>query len=249
MEAICWVYTCSVEHDEIFTDRDAECYLYQLHLIFKALKATGWFPAPFILSTVATAWSKPSADEAPVMIAFACTCAHSNQKEKSGMAEARKLYVNGLRTLSQNCVAGSSAQKIRNNQGNCPEFVASGAICRGDEEYRSLCLNLPREYSYKCCTHCENLAKRAWDNKKVKIDDWFDKTSLKTGEVEALNSYQGCRLKTVELIIQEGRKRKYPRYRGKRFGEEVGDDIDDMLMEVEEGGAEFDGERMDVDSL
>ena len=141
MEAICWIYTCSVEHDEIFTDRDAEGYLYQPRLIFKALKATGWFPTAFIPSTVAPAWSKPSPDETSVMIAFACTCAHSNSKEKSGMAEARKLYANSLRTLSQNCVAGSSAQKVGNAEGNCPEFVAWGAICRGDKEYRSLCLN------------------------------------------------------------------------------------------------------------
>ncbi len=28
LEAICWIYTCCVEVDEILTDREAECYLY-----------------------------------------------------------------------------------------------------------------------------------------------------------------------------------------------------------------------------
>ena len=34
-EAICWIYTCCVEADEIVTDREAECYLYQLLVIFR----------------------------------------------------------------------------------------------------------------------------------------------------------------------------------------------------------------------
>ena len=108
MEAICWIYTSSVQHDEILTDRDAEYYLYQLRLIFKALKATGWFHEDSLPSTVAAAWNKPSG-KAPVTIAFACTWARKNRKEKPDMVQARRLYVSGLRTLAQNCVAGSSA--------------------------------------------------------------------------------------------------------------------------------------------
>lgn len=83
-------------------------------------------------------------------------------------------------------------------KGNCPEFVVWGAICRGDGEYRSLCLNIPHEIAYKCCTHCDNLARRAWNNKKIKIDDSFDKTSLKTGPAKPVSfAYTGCDLKSV----------------------------------------------------
>jgi len=250
MEAICWIYTCSVQRDEIITDRDAEYHLYQLRLIFKALKATGWFPTKVIPSTVAATWSKPWSDGASLTIAFACTCTNTNKKEKAGMAEARRVYVSGLRTLSQNCVAGSGAQDVGNTEGNCPEFVAWGAICRGDGEYRSLCLNIPRENSYKCCDHCDNLAKCAWDNKRIKIDDWFDKTSLKTGPVKDVTfGYSGCELKTVELIIQEG-KRRGKVHREKRGGIGDGDFVgDDMSMEVEKWDNEVDEEMMDVDSL
>jgi hypothetical protein len=40
MEAICWIYTCCVDRDEIRTDPEAELYLNQLYGIFQVLKAT-----------------------------------------------------------------------------------------------------------------------------------------------------------------------------------------------------------------
>ena len=72
LEAMCWVYTCCIAADEIRTDRDAECYLYQLMLIFEALKASKWLGAD-IPTTVAAAWNKPS-DNVPLTVAFACSC-------------------------------------------------------------------------------------------------------------------------------------------------------------------------------
>jgi hypothetical protein len=168
-------------------------------------------------------------------------------QEKRGMAEARKVYVSGLRTLAQNCVTGSS-KEIRNAVGNCPEFVAWRAICRGDGGYRSLCLNIPNEYSYKCCTHCDDLAKGAWDNKKIKIEDWFDKTSLKTGLPPSTleSGYIYCKLKKIEAIIQEGRGRKVLRRNGVGIG--GGDVVDDVNMDLEDWD-KFDDEMMDVDCL
>jgi hypothetical protein len=243
MEAICWIYTCCVQHDEILTDREAECYLYQLRTIFAALKATKWFGAPYIPSTVAAAWSKPSSDGAPVTIAFACTCAHANKREKEVMVDARKEYVNGLRIRVQNVVGDVS----KNMEGNCPEFVVWGAICRGESDYRSLCLNTLQRESYKCCTHCDNLAKGAWDNKKIKIVDWFDKTTLICGLPRPRNGYQACPLKTVELIIGEGRGRQVRRVSGGGDGGSERDDETEMDWDGDDG--EFGGEEMDVDSL
>lgn len=72
LEAICWIYTCCVASDEIRQDRDAECYLYQLMLIFKALNATRWLGTD-IPTTVAAAWNKPS-ENIPLIVAFACSC-------------------------------------------------------------------------------------------------------------------------------------------------------------------------------
>ena len=178
LEAMCWIYTCCVHTDEILTDREAECYLYQLLLIFQALKATKSLSSELIPSTVAAAWSRP-ADNAPLKIVFACTCV-GKQKVRLEMNNARKEYVKGLHTLVQNC--SSVGDDVPNGAGNCPEFIAWGALCRGGQEYRSLCLNIVQYISYKCCTHCDSLAKTAWEGGKVKIEDWYDKTSLRATE-------------------------------------------------------------------
>ena len=209
--------------------------------------ATGWVPSILLPSTVAAAWSKPSGGT-PIIIAFACTCVG---KKKYDMNAARRLYVSSLRTLSQNCVTGAGKMKENphNRPGNCPEFVAWGAICNDEGAFRSLCLNILREVSYKCCIYCENLAKGAWENKKILIEDWFDKTSFKNGKAEKFEGgYQGCPIKNVELIIREGRGRRYDRNR-RNGGAEVENDIEGMRMEVDEVDGEFEGERMQVDWL
>jgi hypothetical protein len=127
LEAMCWIYTCCVHTDEIITDREAECHLYQLLLIFEALKATRWLGSEFIPPTVASAWSRPS-DNAPLKVVFACTCV-GKPKVRSEMNDSRKEYVKGLHALVKNCsVSGDSSL---NGAGNCPEFVAWGALCRG----------------------------------------------------------------------------------------------------------------------
>ena len=170
LEAMCWIYTCCVHTDEILTDREAECYLYQLLLIFQALKATKWLPRDLIPSTVAAAWSRPSGN-APLKVVFACACV-GKEKVRLEMNKARKEYVKGLHVLAENCSANNASNNASLNQaGNCPEFAAWGALCRGGQEYRSLCLNLVQYRSYKCCTHCDSLAKATWVGSRVKIED------------------------------------------------------------------------------
>ena len=209
LEAMCWIYSCCVDNDNIVTDREAERYLYQLLLIFEALKATKWLSSELIPATVAAAWSKPS-NGSPVTIAFACACV-GKKNIRTEMNAVRADYMNGLHARVKNCVTEPPSKNLA---GNCPEFVAWGAICRAKEEYRSLCLNLVRYKSYKWCTHCDSLAKACWESKALKIEDWYDKTTLRKGDPKKEdNGYWGCELKSIHEIINEGRGRKIHKLR------------------------------------
>jgi len=68
-EATCWIYTSCIDPEEIQTEREAEFYLYQLLLIFDALKETKWISGELIPSTIAAAGSRPSNDP-PLNIAL-----------------------------------------------------------------------------------------------------------------------------------------------------------------------------------
>jgi hypothetical protein len=202
-EAICWIYTCCVESDQILTDREAELYLYQLHLIFFALKQTGWFGTKFFPTTIAAAWNEPS-ENAPLTLAFACAGVGKQCDIREEINAARRQYVQGLHALTDNCLRSGNSP---NDPGNCPEFIAWGTVCRGEGTYRSLCLNIGKEMSYKCCSHCAFLARVAWEGKRLKIEDWFDKTSLIQGPLLEHKSYSGFDLKPIKVIIAEGRGR------------------------------------------
>jgi hypothetical protein len=206
LEAMCWIYTCCVAADEIRQDRDAECYLYQLMLIFKALNATRWLGND-IPTTVAAAWNKPS-ENLPLIVAFACSCIGKPQV-RSEMIAVRLEYVKNLHSLVKNFTFTSSAP---NKPGNCPEFVVWGTICRQGNTYRSLCLNINKEMSYKCCNHCDFLAK-ASEGKSIQIEDWYDKSGLITGKAQEVNAYVGYKLKDIRIIIKEGRGTKVSRTR------------------------------------
>jgi len=87
-----------VEHSEIGTDREGECYLYQLLLILRSLKATRWFSAKCLPVTIAAAWRKPTNGE-EITVAFACACVG---KDRTEMYKVRKQYVNALTSLVGN---------------------------------------------------------------------------------------------------------------------------------------------------
>lgn len=195
-EAICWIYSCAVDVDSILTDRDVELHLYQLRCIFAALKKTSWWAPDSLPSTIAAAWSKP--DGNPILVAFACTCVGSN---KNDLQAARRDYVRGLSALVENCRDEKSPV---NNYGNCPEFVTWGAICREERQYRSLCLNLISNHSYKCCSHCMVLKKAAWEGLKIEVEDWYAKTWLAQGdELKSRLGYIAKRLKPEGVIVKK----------------------------------------------
>ena len=130
---------------------------------------------------------------------------------KKDIKVARREYVKGLHTLVENCTLRAS-KDCANEAGNCSEFVAWGAICKGGETYRSLWLNVNKDKTYKCCNHCELLAKATWKGKSIRIEDWFDETSLKIGPSTPLwNGYVACDLKSIQAIIAEGRGRRVRR--------------------------------------
>jgi hypothetical protein len=208
-EAMCWIYTCCVMADDVLTDRDAELYLYQLLLIFDTLKETKWIPTTLVPSTIAAAWSEPSGNS-QLTIAFACSCATNRDKLRVEMNAARREYVKRLHNLVN---IHSSSESCPNKPGNCPEFVVWGALCQGRGTYRTLCLNIPSKFSYKCCTHCESLAKAAWEQSEIKIEDWYEKTSLRAAPSTKKKGYEGCLLKSTKEIIKDGRGRKVPRRR------------------------------------
>jgi hypothetical protein len=167
-EAICWIYSCAIDVDSILTDRDVELHLYQLRCIFAALKKTSWWAPSSLPSPIAAAWSKP--DGNPLLVAFACACVGIDRND---LLNARRDYVRGLSALVENC---KDERSSANASGNCPEFVTWGAICRKERQYRSLCLNLPSNLSYKCCSHCTSLKKAAWEGLKIEVEDWYAKT-------------------------------------------------------------------------
>ena len=173
LEAMCWIYTCCIPSEKILTDRDAELYLYQLLLIFKALKETKWLARELIPSTIAAAWNKPS-NGAPLTVVFACSTV-GKDKVRLEINAARQEYVSGLHALVRNCISGVGVgeKESLNGAGNCPEFVAWGALCRGGQQYHSLCLNMARYMTYKYCTHCDSLAKAVREGSTVRIEDWY----------------------------------------------------------------------------
>ena len=200
-EAMCWVYTCCVATDKIRKDCDAERYLYQLRLIFKALKATKWVQQT--PTTVAATWNAPSNND-PLIVAFACSCV-GKQNLKSEIAAARREYVRGLHSHVQNFTYTSNAPNIA---GNCPEFVVWGTVCKARNSYRSLCLHMNKEMSYKYCGHCEFLAKAASEGNSIRIEDWYDKSCLVVPELYKKNKYDGCMLKDIQIIVEEGSHQK-----------------------------------------
>lgn len=122
------------------------------------------------------------------------------------MMAVRRDYTKTLVSLVQNITFTSRAP---NQPGNCPEFVLWGAICRAGGSYRSLCLSVQKEQAYKYCGHCEFLAKAAEDGKSIRIQDWYDKSSLITGKQISDQSYIGYKLKEIRTITEEERDGSY----------------------------------------
>ena len=203
-EAMCWIYTCCVESDQILTDREVELYLYQLQVIFQAFKNSGWIGNKSFPSTIAAAWNKPVDKKTPLLVAFACSCAGKQETTRQEMNAIRRKYVRRLHNLVDIC----SETKQRNGAGNCPEFIVWGTVCQQDGSYRSLCLSITANMTYKCCDHCELLAKETWKKSRMRIEDWYANSSLATGKEKDNHGYKAMDLKDVKPNYCGGKRKE-----------------------------------------
>jgi len=203
LEAMCWIYTSCIDNEAIRSERQAELYLYQLYLIFIALKNTLWVKQLILLSTIAAAWNNPGKDS-PLLVAFACAGAGKEKVTRQAISSARRDFVKRLHNLS----GFDYNEEQANSPGNCPEFLLWGTICKKGSSYRSLCLNLNNYRSYKFCNHCQLVAKSAEQHIQIHIEDWYNKTSLVSINASILksNGFQTCELKTLGEILMEERK-------------------------------------------
>ena len=204
LEAICWVYTSCVDSDAIRSDRQAELYLYQLYLIFKALKNTRWVTSRIMPSTIAAAWSKPDGLDSPLLVAFACAGVGKDLLLRREISTARCDFIKRLHNVSK---FGHNKEQ-GNAPGNCPEFLLWGTVCEKGVSYRSLCLNLNQPKSYMCCDHCQLVARSAEQHIQIHIEDWYHKTSLVPADADVVrsNGFDSCDLKTLGEILMEVRK-------------------------------------------
>ena len=161
-DALALIYTISV--GEVFDDREGELYLLQLKFIVRALNATGYIGRAGIPVTVGASWHV--SEETPLRVSFAFSCVGGKQemiREKEN--ESRRRYCEFLYsvrkviklTSSENPSSGNTPKRsgAPNGSGNCPEFVNWATVCQEAGIYKTLCLNIRKDETMKCCTHCE----------------------------------------------------------------------------------------------
>jgi hypothetical protein len=83
-------------------------------------------------------------------------------------------------------------------------------ICGNEGKYFSLCLSIITEQTYRFCGQCEAMANVAASNKRVFIEDVWNKCSLiKSSEVvEETAPYPGCAMKDLEAIAKGAEEEK-----------------------------------------
>jgi hypothetical protein len=198
-DAITYIYTaCFVD---MFISRECELHLYQLRTIFNVLgSAVGKSFKRKVPSTMAATWCKVG-EGRPLVAGFA---ASYTRKNKVAMAKVRRKYVDALVNLNP-----VDKKRAPNASGNYPEFITWSIVCRDAGNSKSLCLSNFKEIAYQFCGHFED-ASKAFVEKKSKIEDFFDKSSLIIStEVRTDHASPGCKLKSAEALIKDGRvKRK-----------------------------------------
>ena len=120
-DAIALIYSISVE--DVFCDKEAELFLYQLRLIFIAMQNTKCWGADYLPSTVAASW-RSTTPESHFILAFSFTCIGGRRGSlRSEQNLARQNYNQKLFSLVQ--LSEAELLKLdqgRNKAGNCPEY-------------------------------------------------------------------------------------------------------------------------------
>jgi hypothetical protein len=215
-DSIALIYTISIE--DIFCDREAELYEYQLKLITKAARATGWWSGDYVPATSQGAWTLLPNKNGRFLVAFAFSCIGG---KKSGLRTeqnlARQDYNSRLHNLVQLSDTELRALDHGNNKaGNCPEYLTWGTICKGPGNFKSLCLSNRNQTSLRYCGPCGETARMAEANLGIVIQDIWNTCTLARigGKGEKQGHVFDERVESTAEIIAQGRGHNVVKRRG-----------------------------------
>lgn len=212
-DAIALIYTISIE--DIFCEREAELYLYQLRLVAVALTATGWFTKRYIPSTTAYASTViPNSDRLLVAFAFSWVGTELPMRREHNLAREeynRTLFI--LVTQSDQELKDLDVGK--NDKGNCPEYLTWTTLCNGPGHFKLLSLSISNETTMKSCGPCADTA-RAAQKLNIGMEDTWESCSLvrpNGKQRQNLGGYWWKELLSPGEVIAGGRGRKVARRR------------------------------------
>jgi hypothetical protein len=197
-DAIALIYTVCV--GEIKVEQDAEFHLLQLKYILNSITSTGYIPKHACPSTVAASWKHSMGSSFRACFAFSCT---GNKNQKILESTTRREYCDYLYSVRKTIF--KDGIKNKNEAGNCPEALTWGAVCRDAGVYKSLCLSVPKDETFRCCTHCQGVAAGGKEQRHVDIVDLFQISSLVDQSIlkqESKGGYEYCKLLPFKEIMK-----------------------------------------------
>jgi hypothetical protein len=205
-DSMSFIYTICA--DDVKTDLGAELHLYQFRMIITALRDCEIYFENFAgPNTVAASW-KVEAPNQPLSVAFGTTVVGPSRKEdpndhtKESMAADRKHFMSTITKALKNESQIINTRSPPNREGNCAEYLAWPVICHYEGRYKSLCLNMNKRVTYRCCGHCERTLQKLGAN-NVQITDLWETACLSTIKGENEEPYPNRKLKEHKLIIKE----------------------------------------------
>lgn len=215
-DSIALIYSLAVE--DVFCDREVDLFLYQLRLIFGAMRKTSIWGSDYCPSTVAASWTATGPNN-HYLVAYSIACIGGQKgKLRDEQNLVRQKYNRALYSLVQ-----KSDEELRsldrgaNRAGNCPEYSTWATICSGPGAYNSLCLSIAKERTMQCYRHSQETANAA-TKVGISIADCWDTCSLVSSEGKgAFNegNYQYKQMDSLAMILAGRRGRKVQKVRRK----------------------------------
>jgi len=213
-DSISLIYSLAAE--DVCCDREVDLFLYQLRLIFNAMRKTKIWATNYFPSTVAASWTAMGSGK-HLLVAYSVSCIGGKKgvlREEQNLA--RQNYNHRLYSLVR-----KSDEELRNldkganKAGNCPEYSTWGTICSGPGAYSSLCLSIAKEQTMQCCGPCQETATAA-TKVGISISDRWDTCSLVSSENKQdtnVGGYEYKVLDSISKILAGGRGRKVQKIR------------------------------------
>jgi len=197
--------------EDVFCDREVDLFLYQLRLIFAAMRKTSIWGNDYCPSTVAASWMTTGPSNRR-LVAYSTSCI-GGQKNKLRDQQnlARQKYNHMLYSL-----VPKSEEELRgldpgaNKAGNCPQYSTWATICSGPGAYNSLCLSIAKEHTMQACGPCQETLNAA-DKVGICIFDCWDTCSLVRPKAKEEKNHGGYEVKHMDScaeILAGGRGRK-----------------------------------------